>query len=78
LAGVSGIPSAGVIIFGVLGATVEVEDGAGSVAVTRAEVVVEPVAAITSAVGSHPLEVLEVTVVAVGIRLSAPAVPLPN
>jgi len=77
LAGVSGIPFAGVMIFGVLGATVEAADGVGSVAVTRAEVL-EPVEAITSAAGSHPLEVLDVTVVAVGMRLSAPAVPLPN
>ena len=56
----------------------EVADGAGSVAVTRAEDVDGLVEAITSAVGSHPLEVLEVTVVAVGMVSSVPAVPLPN
>ena len=66
------------MIFGVLGAAVEVADGVGSVAVTRGEEVVGLVAASTRAVGSQPLEVLEVTEVAVGRILSAPAVPLPN
>jgi hypothetical protein len=71
-AGAPGIPSAGVIIFGVLGAAVDVVVGAASEAVTRAEVV-GLVGAITSTAGSQPLEVLEVTV---GRRLSVPAVPL--
>ena len=64
------------MIFGVLGATVEVADGAGSVAVSGEEVV-GLVGAVTRAAGSQPLDSLEVTEI-VGRRLSAPAVPLPN
>jgi hypothetical protein len=55
LAGESGIPSAGVTIFGTLGALVLAAAGEVLEAVSRAEVVVDGVVAVINNVGNHAL-----------------------